>query len=105
MTKLMDFKNWFLRSNGLNPSTLTLPSEGYNRPERHLRVVVLPAPLGPINPTNSPSLIENEISSTAFTSLYFLLKREVTVGINPSFLLKTRKYLLSFLASIVGMGI
>ena len=39
--------------------TEALPPVGYNSPDSILRVVVLPAPFGPRNPTTSPAASEN----------------------------------------------
>jgi hypothetical protein len=42
-----------------------LPRSGFRNPSTHSIVVVLPAPLGPINPKISPSRTSNDTSSTA----------------------------------------
>ena len=52
-------------SNGLIPSTVTLPEVGCKMPESILIVVDFPAPFFPIKPTISPSPTENVMSSTA----------------------------------------
>src|SRR5882672_3665458 len=52
------------RSLGVKPATATRPSVGCKRPDSTFSVVVLPAPLGPRNPTRSPAPIENVTSST-----------------------------------------
>jgi len=65
MTREICFKNSFLRSKGLKPKTLISPEVGKSSPERHLRVVVLPAPFGPMNPTSSPDSMVKEMSLTA----------------------------------------
>jgi hypothetical protein len=43
-----------LRGHGAMSSTLTSPPSGWRRPSMISRVVVLPAPLGPRMPKNSP---------------------------------------------------
>jgi hypothetical protein len=50
------------------PSINRLPEVGYSNPANNLNNVVLPHPEGPKREKNSPSLISNETSSTAFTS-------------------------------------
>jgi len=48
------------------------PRSGVRSPSTHSIVVVLPAPLGPINPNISPSATLNDTSSTATTLPYVL---------------------------------
>ena len=52
---------------GTRPSTTTRPLLGTRMPVSIFIVVDLPAPLGPIYPTISPSFTRNETSSTATT--------------------------------------
>ena len=47
------------------PSTVTVPESGRRSPSMVSRVVVLPAPLGPRMPTNSPSPTSRLTPSTA----------------------------------------
>jgi hypothetical protein len=44
-----------------NPSNLISPPNGFNKPEMVLRVVVFPAPLGPMRATISFSRLESLI--------------------------------------------
>ena len=50
--------------------TIAVPEVGYKMEDSILRVVDLPAPLGPIKATLSPFLMLKEILSTAVTFLY-----------------------------------
>src|SRR5699024_2757295 len=54
-------------SSFISPSTFNLivPSVGLYTPVKRLKNVVLPAPFGPINPTNSPSFNSKETFDTA----------------------------------------
>ena len=70
MTRVNDRRNSALRSWGVKPRTVARPEVGYRSPDKHFNVVVLPAPLGPRNPTISPGLIEKLTPSTALTSAY-----------------------------------
>ena len=54
ITRVIWRRNSFSRFAGTCPSTRTSPEVGCSRPESILSVVVLPAPLGPRNPTISP---------------------------------------------------
>src|SRR2546427_2677279 len=56
------------------PSMSTCPAAGSRRVARMRRVVVFPAPLGPMNPKISPSSTSNERSDTAVVSAKFLVK-------------------------------
>src|SRR5918997_3685275 len=56
------------------PAKVTLPAVGRSRPDSKLITVVLPAPLGPISPTISPSSTAKETSSTARTPPKWRLK-------------------------------
>ena len=49
------------------PSSRTTPLSGASWPFSMLKQVLLPAPLGPINASNSPADTANETSSTACT--------------------------------------
>src|ERR1035438_4941884 len=60
----------FSRLEGSKPATRAVPDVGKMSPESILSVVVLPAPLGPRNPTNSPSSIEKVMSLAAAVSSY-----------------------------------
>ena len=60
------------------PATVALPAVGGKKHVSMRMVVVLPAPLGPRNPTMSPLLTEKEMWSTAVVRAY-LLVRSVTV--------------------------
>ena len=51
----------------LSPPSRTRPESGASWPPTMLKVVVLPAPLGPINASNSPACTEKETPCTAFT--------------------------------------
>lgn len=55
----------------------TVPDVGVRRPVTALRVVDLPAPLGPRSPMNSPFLTVRSMSDIA-TKLPYLLVRLVT---------------------------
>jgi len=50
-----------------SPSKTTRPSVGSYAPVMTLNSVVLPAPFGPMSPTDSPRSIEKVTSSTATT--------------------------------------
>ena len=50
------------------PKMVTLPEVTSRRVARILRVVVLPAPFGPIRPKTSPSLTSKEMPLTAWNS-------------------------------------
>ena len=79
---------FFLSFQGTFLSMIASPASGTSIPERILIVVDLPAPLGPIYPTISPFLIENDISLTASIYLYFLLKNDFKAPNFPFFLLE-----------------
>src|SRR5436305_8206616 len=57
------------------PSKRIAPNVGRANPSRHLKVVVLPAPLGPSKPKTEPLGISMVTSSTAKKFPYDLLKR------------------------------
>src|SRR5215831_8326096 len=50
------------------PSKCTVPEVGWRSPVRQLKNVDLPAPLGPMSPSTSPSLTATEASSTALNA-------------------------------------
>src|SRR4029079_4135639 len=69
-----------------------------------LRVVVLPAPLGPRKPTSSPCSKDKEIPLTASTSVFSRVKRLLTAPIKPGdFLCETYVFRRSTV-SIAAMG-
>src|SRR5471032_2671363 len=55
------------------PAKCTVPDVGCVSPVRQLKNVDLPAPLGPIRPSMSPSSTETEASSTALKAPYALV--------------------------------
>ncbi len=57
-----------LRGHGDCPSNRTVPESGSSSPSAISNVVVLPAPLGPRMPKNSPSTTSKLTPSTARTS-------------------------------------
>src|SRR6266540_2671522 len=61
-----------LRGQGDSSKTRTSPLSALRSPSMISRVVVLPAPLGPRMPKNSPDSTSNERPSTACTSPYHL---------------------------------
>src|SRR5712691_9570031 len=67
----------FLTSSGCsrtsNPATLADPEEGGRKQVNTRMVVVLPAPLGPRNPTMPPFSTSNEMLSTATVRAYLLV--------------------------------
>src|ERR1700716_1638175 len=67
----------FLTSSGCsrtsNPATLADPEGGGRKQVRTRMVVVLPAPLGPRNPTMPPFSTSNEMLSTATVRAYRLV--------------------------------
>src|SRR5262245_20292986 len=67
----------FLTSRGCSrtskPATLADPAVGGRKQVRTRMVVVLPAPLGPRNPTISPFCTSNEMLSTATVRAYLLV--------------------------------
>ena len=56
------------------PATEALPADGRSNVLSMLRIVVLPAPLGPSKPKSSPSAISNETSLTASRAPKILVK-------------------------------
>ena len=73
------------------PLNSIVPLSNVIKPIIDLIVVVLPAPLGPMNPNISPSFISNETLSTAFllfSYIFILIKggesRDVTKSKLPS---------------------
>lgn len=59
------------------------PAVGWSKPESILRVVVLPAPLGPKNPTISPGATSKEMFFTASTSRVVRETRLLIAAPNP----------------------
>src|ERR1051325_9136493 len=57
---------------GSRPSSVVRPASAVRTPSTHSMVVVLPAPLGPINPKISPSNTSKETSSTTTVEPYRL---------------------------------
>ena len=82
----MFFTYLTLSLKGLKPAIVISPLSGFNIPQSIFMVVDLPAPLGPMYPTISPFFISKEISSTACTSLYFLLISVLNASFSPEFL-------------------
>jgi hypothetical protein len=68
-----------LRGHGFSPNSVTLPSSGLRSPSMISNVVVLPAPLGPRIPKNSPSPTVNDTPSTAHRSPYRLRSPSATI--------------------------
>lgn len=62
----------FLSFQGILPLIVQLPLSGVNIPLNTFMVLLLPASLGPIYPTISPSSIVKEISSSALIHSYSL---------------------------------
>src|SRR3990170_5869598 len=58
------------------PFTSAIPDVGERRVQRIFMVVVFPAPFGPRNPKNSPSLTSKDMPFTAVRPLYCLTKLE-----------------------------
>ena len=56
------------------PGLMALPDVGGRKPVSIRMVVVLPAPFGPRNPVTWPGLATNEMSFTAVTEPYFLVR-------------------------------
>src|SRR5690606_17409051 len=65
------------------PITLAPPPVGRSWPVKILRVVVLPAPLGPRKPKNSPSATSNVIPRRASFSLYRLTRPVTWIILSP----------------------
>jgi hypothetical protein len=57
-----------------NPATVAVPPVGVRKHVSMRIVVVLPAPLGPRNPTICPRWTSNEIWSTAVVCAYLFVK-------------------------------
>src|SRR5439155_3959290 len=91
------------RSQGTNPSTRASPEVGFSKPESILRTVVLPAPLGPRKPTNSPSSIWKETWSAARVSSYRRLIRPLIEPQRPRSLRYVRYTLVIQEAAIAGI--
>src|SRR5215468_8475750 len=73
-----------------NPATVALPAEGGRKQVSMRMVVVLPAPLGPRNPTICPLATSKEIWSTAIVRAYLLVSsftviiKVIVIGEEPS---------------------
>src|SRR2546421_2865700 len=68
-----------LRGHGDRPSRLTVPLSAWRSPSMISSVVVLPAPLGPRMPKNSPDSTSKETPSTACVSPYHFLTSLTTM--------------------------
>src|SRR5215470_6656055 len=73
----------FLTSSGCSstskPATVPVPALGGRKQVNMRIVVVLPAPLGPRNPTIWPFSTENEMWSTAVVRAYLLVSSETVI--------------------------
>src|SRR5215470_10366926 len=73
----------FLTSSGFSstskPATVAVPALGGRKQVSMRMVVVLPAPLGPRNPTIWPFSTENEMWSTAVVRAYLLVRSETVI--------------------------
>src|SRR4030095_292918 len=73
-----------LRVTGTSSNT-TWPSSGRTTPTTMLKVVVLPAPLGPSNPTTSPgsTLMETPLTTRRlrYSLIKFFVWRRLTAGV------------------------
>ncbi|MNC22179.1 hypothetical protein D3C75_701710 [compost metagenome] len=103
MSRLIFCKYRFSRFHGTKPAASTLPPVGQSKPESSFSVVVLPAPLGPITPSISPSRIEKLMLSTAFTSINPGLNRLVKAAPKPPFRTGTRYTFVNSSATICGI--
>ena len=66
------------------PFTRTSPRSGCKMPQQHFRVVVLPAPFGPMKPKISPGRMVSVRSSTAVFSPYRLVRCRISsIRISP----------------------
>src|SRR5262249_49804678 len=61
------------------PATVAVPALGGRKQVSMRMVVVLPAPLGPRNPTIWPFSTENEMWSTAVVRAYLLVRSETLI--------------------------
>jgi hypothetical protein len=61
------------------PQTLIFPEVGARKPVINFMVVDLPAPFGPRNPSTSPGLTANEMSSTASKSPYRFVRLLISI--------------------------
>src|SRR6266550_5154642 len=87
---------------GAKPATATRPLVGYSSPASILSVVVLPAPLGPRNPTISPGSMAKVTSRTAWTSRYRGRSSARSAPLSPGSRTLTLKVLLSRSAVMAG---
>src|SRR5258708_20766167 len=62
----------------LTPATVAVPPVGRARPTRILMVVVLPAPLGPMNPRICPRSTDSVSRSRARNDPYFFVSSRVS---------------------------
>src|SRR5215470_884034 len=67
------------RSRTSKPATVAVPALGGRKQVSMRMVVVLPAPLGPRNPTIWPFSTENEMWSTAVVRAYLLVRSETLI--------------------------
>src|SRR5271169_4998253 len=104
MTRVIWRRKGFWRLKGVWSETEMEPAVGWMRPVSILRVVVLPAPLGPRKPTISPGLIEKERGLTASTERYLRRKKCLRVLRKPGSEAETRKDLARSVAEMMGMG-
>ena len=74
-----------LRLLTLFPIISISPEVGLINPDMQLKVVDLPQPFGPINPTNSPFLISNEMSLIALRPPKSCIKFEIFIDISVIF--------------------
>src|SRR5439155_13154613 len=73
------------------PSTRTRPASGFRRPTTIFRVVVFPAPFGPIRPNTSADRTSREMPSTAVFPSYRFHKFSITrAGARPCIVVRYR---------------
>ena len=104
ITNVMRLKKSAWRRWGRKPATSARPALGWIRPLSILRVVVLPAPLGPRKPTISPG---STVKLTAFTASTSLVRRRTRwrrVPARPGCLSAMRKVLPRPSQRMIGMG-
>ena len=85
---------------GSSPPTRARPPDGSSTPVSILIVVDLPAPFGPMKPTNSPSSIRNDTPSTARTRSDSVSTRLRSAPKKPRWWRATRNVFSSFSTSI-----
>ena len=86
---------------GSIPSISTFPDVGFKIPHIILIVVLFPAPLEPIYPTISPSLILKLISLTASLLVYFRENNVLDIPFTPCSLTGFLNSFVKFLTSII----